>query len=619
MIPKFVSNLVELFDRNFEEVHQLGYKEASLCATYLKPLFGLRSLGWDFANEKGVAEAYREVLPQASLQVEGKHRAPDYVFRAGKEKKFFVEAKVPRVKIKDDKEAAFQLKRYAWTAELGVSILTNFKEFAIYQCRSVPKHTDSAAKDRVDYFTIDELEERWPFLAATFSRDAIWQGAFDKYALSTAGKRGTTPFDTQFLKDLLDWRKILARNIALRNPKLTEHQLNVAVQLTLDRIILLRVCEDRGIEDYGKLALQAGYADSSGLKRKHGQEIYKGLLQYFNYADDRYNSGLFHFRRERGRDEFDSITPKLQIDDEILDRILRELYYPSPYAFREVRSDILGSIYEQFLEHFISLDSKHQANIEQKPQYKKQGGVFYTPPFVVHYIVKQTLGKALHNKTPKDIQNFRILDPSCGSGSFLLEAFQFLLDWYRDYYLENDPDKWADADVPELKYEKIQREAEERKQRELGRTVKRRKRSKILVKYERVSGVGLALSTAARRWILLTHIYGVDIDRQAVEVSKLNLLLKVLEDSNEEHRLAYEARERLLPDLGNNLVCGNSLVSSNFFQHELDLDQAEKEDVNAMNWEDVFPDIMTHGFDVVIGNPPYGAQLQTGVKEYFSD
>lgn len=243
--------------------------------------------------------------------------------------------------------------------------------------------------------------------------------------------------DDAFLEEIESWRDVLARNLALRNPGLTQRELNFAVQRTIDRIIFLRICEDRGIENYGRLQ-----------SLLNGASVYRRLFEVFRNADERYNSGLFHFEKEKGRHESpDDLTPSLDIDDKTLKDILRRLYYPeSPYEFSVLPADILGQVYEQFLGKVIRLTAGHQAKVEEKPEVRKAGGVYYTPTYIVDYIVKNTVGVlvgaglalpsanmpdstttktgvasgAPTTITPKEVSKIRILDPACGSGSFLL-------------------------------------------------------------------------------------------------------------------------------------------------------------------------------------------------------
>ena len=227
-----------------------------------------------------------------------------------------------------------------------------------------------------------EYEEKWDEIYGIFSKEAIKKGSFDHFATTSKKKKGTAEVDDAFLAEIENWRDVLAKNIALRNPRISQRELNYAVQTTIDRIIFLRICEDRGIENYARL-----------LAAANGGGIYERLLEMFHQADDKYNSGLFHFRKEKGRETPDELSTTLKIDDRVLKDILASLYYPaSPYVFAVLPADILGQVYEQFLGKVIRLTTGHQAKVEDKPEVKKAGGVFYTPTFIVDYIVNNTIG-----------------------------------------------------------------------------------------------------------------------------------------------------------------------------------------------------------------------------------
>ena len=207
--------------------------------------------------------------------------------------------------------------------------------------------------------------------------------------------------------------------------------------------------------------------------------------------------------------------------------------------------------------------------MEDKPEVKKAGGVYYTPTYIVNYIVENTVGKLLKGKTPKQAEKLKILDPACGSGSFLIGAYQCLLDWHYKFYVDNGPEKWAKGRSPAL--------------------------------YQGAGG-DWQLTTAERKRILLNNIYGVDIDLQAVEVTKLSLLLKVLEGENEQTltRQLEIFRERALPDLGNNIKCGNSLIDLNFYKNQQMslLGEEEHYRINVFDWETEFSEVMkVGGFD----------------------
>jgi hypothetical protein len=574
--PDIIRQLVNRFEENHDSYRSSKYNETQLRHEFLDPFF--KALGWDVNNEQGYAEAYKDVINEDSLEMEGETKAPDYAFRIGGTRKFFVEAKKPAVNIEHDIHPAFQLRRYAWSAKLPLSILSDFEEFAVYESRSKPDKSDSAATGRVMLLNYEDYLAKWDELAAIFSRDAVLRGSFDKYAEGLKGKKGTTEVDDAFLEEMEHWRDLLARNLALRNPDLQIHELNYAVQMTIDRIVFLRICEDRDIERENQLQELIA-----------GEQVYERLCQLFRQADNRYNSGLFHFSEEKGQSSgVDDLTLRLAIDDKALKEIINGLYYPSPYVFNEIPADILGQVYERFLGKVIRLTAGHQAKVEEKPEVRKAGGVYYTPTYIVDYIVKNTVGKLLEGKTPHEAASLKILDPACGSGSFLLGAYQYLLDWHTQWYSEHEPDQWAKAKNPPI--------------------------------YQ-AQGGDWRLTTAEKKRILLNNVHGVDIDLQAVEVTKLSLSLKVLEGESQESIGAQLGlfKERALPDLGSNIKCGNSLVGSDYFEGQMFPDEEERYRVNPFDWQAAFPQVFTvGGFDVVIGNPPYVRQEELkGIKQYF--
>lgn len=575
-VPKEVSRLIEKFNQHLESYRSGKYNEAQLRNEFLNPFF--KALDWDMDNAQGLAEAYKDVVHEDAIRIGGAAKAPDYCFRIGGTRKFFLEAKKPSVDIGQETSAAYQLRRYAWSAKLPLSILSDFEEFAVYDCRVKPKKTDAASTARVFLCRYQDYPEKWDWISSIFSKEAILKGSFDKYAEENKAKRGTAEVDDDFLSTIESWRSELAKNLALRNSRLSQRELNFAVQRIIDRIIFLRICEDRGIEPYGRL---------QGLT--NGANIYPRLCEVFEDADAKYNSGLFNFQAEKGRHEPpDEITLGLELDDKLLRSLLRDLYYPeSPYEFTVISSDILGQAYEQFLGKVIRLTEGHHAVVEDKPEVKKAGGVYYTPTYIVDYIVKQTVGKITEGKTPKQVSKLRILDPACGSGSFLINAYQFLLDWHRDWYFAHKPETWTKG------------------------------RNPVLVQ----TTAGWKLTIAERKRILLDNIYGVDIDAQAVEVTKLSLLLKVLEGESEQTIQPYLRlfSQRALPDLGNNIKCGNSLIGPEYFLNPLLHDSDELRSINPFDWTKEYESALKqeNGFSCVIGNPPYGMVVFPELKQFF--
>lgn len=561
-----IAALVERFEEQYDSYKRSDYSEALVRKDFIDPFF--KALGWDMDNSQGYAEAYREVIHEDKVKVAKTLKAPDYSFKlSGGKRLFFVEAKKPFVKVKSEIEPAYQLRRYAWSAKLPISILTDFEEFSVYDCSKRPNVTDSAALGRIKYLTFREYVSEFDFLWEAFSKEHVLKGSFDKYVGSDKGKRGTATVDNAFLESLDTWRTYLATSIAKNNPKLTEDELNFTVQHAIDRIIFLRIAEDRGVEPYGQLS----------AAMKEGGDLYQNLFGLFQEADRKYNSGLFDFKKDR-------VSEHLVIDNKVVRTIVDELYYPkSPYEFSVLSVEILGSAYEQFLGKRIRMDSGHRARIEEKPEVRKAGGVYYTPQYIVDYIVQHTVGELVKGKAPKEVAELRIVDPACGSGSFLLGAFQFLLDWHRNYYsAQAKPNRGKKDDVL------------------------------------RPDG---QLTTGEKKRILLNNIYGVDLDANAVEVTKLSLLLKCMEGETEasiKQQLGM-FHDRVLPTLDENIKCGNSLIDTDGFDLFPD-DEVRR--VRPFNWPKAFPPVFKNGgFDAVIGNPPYVRSqfLDEVSKSYFAE
>ena len=559
--PQEIINLVNKFKENEELYTNNDFDEENTKIEFINPFF--KALGWDVDNEEGNSPQFKEVVFESSLRIGGQIKAPDYCFRLGGTPIFLVEAKKPSEKINTNKDHAYQVRRYGWNAKTDLCILTDFEEFSIYETTTKPVQNQNASIGRVKYYKYTDYIDKWDEIANIFSKESVKKGRFAKFVNNNSDiiKKGTGEVDNEFLKEIEKWRLLLAQNIALRNVDIDIYSLNYAVQLTIDRILFFRMAEDRGIEKYGTL-----------LELTKNEKIYENLMKLFKKADEKYNSGLFcltanpdnHINR-------DLITENLIIDDDIFKKIFKNLYYPnSPYEFSVISIDILGQVYEQFLGSEIYLTKKHRARVKQKPQIKKQGGVFYTEEYIVKYMVSNTVGKLIKGKTPNQISKMRILDPSCGSGSFLIVAYQELLNYHLNYYmnLERVP-----GDV--IYYDK--------KDNEWRLTIREKKR------------------------ILKNNIYGVDIDFLAVEVTKLSLLLKVLEDQNKDdlERQQKLFPERVLPDLSDNIKCGNSLISFDHISGK-ELSNEEISVLNPFNWEDEFTNILNEGgFDVIVGNPPY--------------
>lgn len=530
-----ISELVTRFEEQYEFYKNSDYNETLTRRDFIDPFF--KALGWDVDNENGYAESYREVIHEDKVKVGKATKAPDYSFRlVGGKRLFFVEAKKPVVFIKDEIQPAYQVRRYGWNAKLPISILTDFEEFAVYDCSKKPSPTDKPHVARIAYFTFREYKEKFDFLWETFSKEQVLKGSFDRFVLSDTHKKGTTTVDKEFLKSLDAWRTYLATSISWNNKNLTEEEINYVVQQTTDRVIFLRIAEDRGIEPENNLK----HCVISG-------SFYQNLFEVFKTADDKYNSGLFDFKK-------DLLSAGLMVDNKVIKNIIEELYYPNcEYEFGVMPVEILGTAYEQFLGKTIRITPAHHAKIEEKPEVRKAGGVYYTPQFIVDYIVRNTVGRLVENKTPKEVSEIKIVDPACGSGSFLLGAYQFLLDWHKDYYSNHGKPSKGSKSNP-------------------------------------LTPTG-SLTTAEKKRILLNNIYGVDIDVNAVEVTKLSLLLKCMEGETEASINAQFKlfNERVLPSLDHNIQSGNSLIDTDFYTSQLDFGEEKK--VKPFNWQKAFPEV----------------------------
>ncbi len=558
--PDSIARLVQKFDRDQGRFQQPDYNEAQLREQFVNPFF--RALGWDLGEE---------VLHEAGLRSGGTIKHPDYTFLAGARRAFYVETKKPAIDIGKSIEPAEQLRAYGWSGDTALGILTNFAEFAVYDCRIEPRQGDSPEEARILYLTHSQYLDEWERLRAALSPEAVRQGAHRDLLETTA--KGVLRVDEAFLRDMETWRADLAPDIYKQarfiNRQLSQREINHLVQRTIDRIVFLRIAEDRNLESYGRLERAASVRRNS----------YNQIKTLYLDADRKYNSGLFHFDpSDKSRPDADTLSLDIRIGDGILRKIIGDLYPPkSRYQFSVISADILGQVYERFLGKVIEVRSdgiETAVSVEEKPEVRKAGGVYYTPAYIVEYIVENTVGALLAGKTPGEAMKLRVLDPACGSGSFLTGAYQFLLDWHLKAYREN-PARYRNR--------------------------------------TRHTADGLILRIEEKRRILLDNIYGVDLDQNAVEVSKLSLLLKMLEN---EHDTA-EIEEPLLPDLSGNIKWGNSLIGSDFYSPD---DLAAKDDeelyrVKPFDWVGAsgFGEVMAAGgFDAVIGNPPYVRQETLG-------
>ncbi|MBP0715090.1 N-6 DNA methylase [Burkholderia sola] len=548
-----VAALVEKFRRNEADHHRATYNETQARTDFITPL--LEAFGWDVHNTAGLPASFREVVEEATVEVgdERLSKRPDYELRLARQRKLFVEAKKPSVAMDRSTAAAFQTRRYGYSASLPIAILTNFHQLAVYDCRPVPAPTDEAHVARLLLVHYDEFEARFDELWPILSRQAVYSGDFDRRFAVGVTRHGAEQFDDFFLRQVRSWRERLAADIHVNTPGLSPAELTYAVQIFLSRIVFLRICEDREIERY------------ETLRNLPAANTFDALLNELRRADAFYDSGLFRL--------LDDSRLGIRISDAILHSVITELYYPqSPYTFAVVETEVLGEIYEQFLGEEITIGDG-TVTIVSKPEVRESGGVVPTPRYIVDAIVERTLFPLLSGKSPAALATFTAADICCGSGIFLLALYELILDHYLAWYLTND------------------REAH------IGRTI-----------YD--AGAGhWRLTYAEKRRILIVHVRGVDIDHNAVEVARFSLLLKLIEGEEATSLRDYVRAHRTpaLPDLEGVIKSGNSLVSPDeWAQAQGPMPAALVAKVNPFDWPEEFAVEMARGgFDVIVGNPPY--------------
>ena len=549
-----VAQLVRNFQRHEADHLRAIYNETQARTDFITPL--LEAFGWDVHNASGQALGLREVIEEATVEVgeEKLSKRPDYELRLARQRKLFIEAKKPNVPIDRSRDAAFQTRRYGYSASLPISVLTNFHQLAVYDCVPTPALTDEAHVARILLVGYEEFDARFDELWPLLSRQAVYSGEFDQRFAVDVTRQGAQQFDDFFLGQVKSWRERLAVDIHAHTPGLSPAELTYAVQLFLSRIVFLRICEDRDIERY------------ETLKGLAAANTFDALLAELRRADEFYDSGLFRL--------LDDARLGIRISDAVLHGIIAELYYPqSPYTFAVVETEVLGEIYEQFLGEVITVTPRGDVEIVSKPEVRESGGVIPTPRYIVDAIVARTLGPAVAGKCPEALAGFTVADICCGSGIFLLSILEILLDHHLSWYLAND------------------------RHQHVGRTI-----------YEVAAGQW-RLTFEEKRRILLTHVRGVDIDANAIEVARFSLLLKLIEDETAAGLRDYVATHRrpALPELDTLIRAGNSLVSqAEWTAARGPLPAALLEKINPFTWSAEFPDEMARGgFTAIVGNPPY--------------
>jgi len=495
-----IRDLVEKF-RNDTDAKK--HNEAQIYKDYVLPLFS--ALGWDVNS--------REVTIEETIA--GKRADFGFYIKTpsrGYLPVFYLEIKNNQQPLTEENNQ--QATNYAYLKGITWAVLTNFAQLSVHNA-DFPKEFFHFSYENYADVAFDDL---W-----LLSKSAFEAGLLDKKAEVYGVKAKRKPVTEKLFDQLVQWRKELFEEFGNSTPY-THAQIDNAIQLLFDRLIFIRSMEDRKVEAQPPQLLQIANQATPRLgykvkDEKSEKRFNQDLQRLFKDFRENYNSNLF----------------KLSLVDEIefkttIAHIIKGLYGSNTdfvkYDFEVISADILGAVYEQYLS-FKAQDPSGKHTL--KSIKRKSQGIYYTPLFIVKYIVQQTLGEALkHHPNPLKI---RVLDPACGSGSFLIEAFDFLYDYFKTA-IPNEQER--------------------------------------------------------RQHILTENLYGVDLDEQATEVTRLNLLLRA---SYERHRL---------PELPH-IKVGNSLVTDN------------KDIPDNFDWQFAFKDIFDEGgFDVIIGNPPYVRQETLG-------
>ncbi len=526
--------LITQYQKNAKLYRNAKYFNEQNCRDeFISPL--LECFGWDVHNKKGTQPQYKEVVVE---QFSNRGERPDYTLTLNGVSKMFVEAKKPSVDITTDSASAIQARRYGWNAKHKLSILTNFENMIIYDVTNKPEETDSANVSLYRKYHYSEYVKRFSEIYSLISRESVYSGKFDEFVDEKFPniERYSTEVDELFLKQINEWRLGIGRYLYGKYDEYKDIDvLNDAVQEFINQIVFIRICEDRNLPLYKKLK------DATQNKK----ELQESLSRIFKEVDKKYNSKLFAGK-----------NIVLDLNDEMIFSMIDSLYYPqTPYLFNIIEPGIFGKIYESFLAESLALEGS-DIILAAKKEYKYRS-VVSTPVEIVKYMIKNTLSPICDGKTPEEVKRLRIADISCGSGVFLEEAYQFLIDYCVEWYSYHEPEHLLELSNGRKK-----------------------------------------LPLTDKKDILTKCIYGVDIDAHAVEVSKFSLLIKLIED---ETPASVGECIPILPDLGSNVKNGNSLISRDDLgtgNIVFDLLYA----VKPFQWETINDGCK---FDVIIGNPPY--------------
>jgi len=541
---------------NFKEQGRLDLSSEETMRTWINDLLAI--FGWDVKDTSAILQ--EKILSKEERAkvhaIDSTSTRPDYTLKVGNQKLTFLDAKALNIKLKTDKKSAFQIKSYGWSISAPCAFITNFEEFAIYDCTYQPNREQSADYGRI-YLTIDNYIENFDILEQHLLRTNIINGELQKsYAQNI--KKSEKTIDTLFAEELSIFRVLLANDILQNNQKLIDNDLETLSYLTqviINRVLFIRICEARHIEKEG--LLQEFY--DAGFWSQFKKSSYNNFYEH-------YDGPLF---------DRSHLFQEIEISDEVFKSLLELLYYPSPYRFDVIPTKLLSDIYEIFLaKKLIIKDGIVTETL--KLEYIKSKGAVSTPQYLVEDLLKRTiLSKTLIENGIDEIFNTKILDFACGSGIFLVEIFDYIEQQLITCYIKN----------PDPKYKHL------------------------FFQQENI----ISLTIEGKRQIINNCIYGIDIDPEAYEVAKMSLSLKVIDNLNsiENYQALGVFGSKILNSIGENIKCGNTLISSDIIEnypHILE-DEEQLFRTNPFDWnspegfEEIFQ--TKGGFDFIVGNPPY--------------
>ena len=473
-----LERLTTSFRKNLSHLKSEAYDESALRNDYLIPFW--RALGWDVENLKSATQPLREVQIESRVNIAGKKKRADYLFRTDGIDRFVCEAKKPKDGLSD--RDAYQAQRYAFNLKLLIAALANFEILKLFVVGGKPEQ--NAPWDVCKQWHFSEFVEKAQELWDLFGRNNVAAGSLDRFVaglpkrvIKGRARQGwliaperVRTVDADFLAYIDDRRAELAKDLVRSNRKTkwTDELLNESVQRILDRILFVRICEDRDIDTGRSLELILTEWEQMHAARP---SLYSRLVAHFNVLDHSFNGALFH----KGHP-----SETLAVSDDFLIGFIRDLSSEdSPYLFSTLPVEILGAVYEQFIAKVVRVTKNGNVKVELKPEVRNAGGIYYTPAYIVDYIVDRTVAESVGGRAPQEISRMRFLDPACGSGSFLIRAFESICQ-HRLWWLQHNPTR----QTRDICYR---------------------------------DGQGsLHLTTHGKRQIMLDNIFGIDLDYQAV-------------------------------------------------------------------------------------------------------